>query len=98
MHHESDRRPAKLGLPILALIQERVGSVGFRARWILLDFRLMSPPTRARTDFACWIFVGFRGRLNMRSHVQSHRKWLLTCDFALWAVTGSNRRPLRCKR
>ena len=25
------------------------------------------------------------------------RKRRATCDFASWAVTGSNRRPLRCK-
>jgi len=25
------------------------------------------------------------------------RKQALTCTFAWWAVTGSNRRPLRCK-
>jgi hypothetical protein len=31
------------------------------------------------------------------SHVEKFRKAPLTCPFVSWAVTGSNRRPLRCK-
>jgi hypothetical protein len=34
----------------------------------------------------------------MFSHRIHERKHVVTCDFVLWAVTGSNRRPLRCQR
>jgi hypothetical protein len=64
----------------------------------LLDFALSGPRFRSQTRFRCWIFVGFRAALNMCSHPGEPRKCPLTCSFASWAVTGSNRRPLRCKR
>jgi hypothetical protein len=36
--------------------------------------------------------------MNMCSHPDDQGKSALICDFVSWAVTGSNRRPLRCKR
>ncbi len=68
------------------------------SRWILLDFLSAPGFHRPQTHFACWIFVGFRAALNVCSHPHRPRKRALTCSFAWWAVTGSNRRPLRCKR
>src|SRR5919106_1166038 len=62
----------------------------------LLDFVGFPVRTSAEaneTDFACWIFVGFRAAMNMCSHPDDQGKSALTCSFASWAVTGSNRRP-----
>jgi hypothetical protein len=64
----------------------------------LLDFRLRSVRIASKTSFGCWISVGFRGGVNTRSHEEDRRKQGLTRSFASWAVAGSNRRLLRCKR
>ncbi len=40
--------------------------------------------------------LGFR-LLGTRTQLDAVRKHTLTCDVVEWAVTGSNRRPLRCK-
>ncbi len=42
----------------------------------------------------CWI----RARLNTCSHPGEWLKTSADLEILLWAVTGSNRRPLRCKR
>jgi hypothetical protein len=76
-----------------------------RPRWFcwiwraldLLDFASAPVADEDETDFGCWIFVGFRAALNIRSHRATEHKHTLTCNFDWWAVTGSNRRPLRCK-
>jgi len=63
----------------------------------LLDFALSATDLQKQTSFGCWIFVGFRAAENVRSYARRLRKHPLTWSFASWAVTGSNRRPLRCK-
>ncbi len=42
--------------------------VGFRARWILLDFASAARADARETDFGYWILVGFCASLNMCSH------------------------------
>jgi hypothetical protein len=76
-------------LGTMALLDSaRVGFVGFGSR---------ATPDRAQTSFACWIFVGFRGRLNIRSHVESHRKWALTKVFCVVGGDGFERGPVQVR-
>ncbi len=57
----------------------------------------MRPADTAESDFGCWTFVGYHASLNMCSQHVGERNHLLIYDFNLWAVLGSNQRPLRCK-
>jgi hypothetical protein len=91
------RRPATTSKAGSA-IAGQLDLLGLRARWILLDFAFARAANANETDVGCWIFVGFRAALNICSHPKKGRKQPLTCDVIEWAVTGSNRRPLRCKR
>jgi hypothetical protein len=63
----------------------------------LLDFASERAGGAGETD-ACWILVGFHAALNVCSDPVMGGKHPLSGAFASWAVTGSNRRPLRCKR
>jgi hypothetical protein len=77
---------------LLALDLLDFGRVGFC--WISSFDRGQS---RAKLRSDVGFFVGFRAALNMCPHRVGDRKYILTCVFVEWAVTGSNRRPLRCK-